>query len=210
MEPVRISAASCNSRCCSSCLGTSADHWCNGPRTLLPAVKNRDLSNSRHTRTRDPRSNLCLLCVCEVDTRFEMSLPFPVSSLRTHDGTSESLTYDFKITNEHGVVLCTIEALEVAVHGRIPLMVQDRYEVAYRQLNVRVSEHPNTGSGTAGVDMTAIFDGVCLIFSHHYLGCRLTGIKTLKASMRRSSSLPIQPRTRDVPSASGPLIGSVG
>lgn len=51
---------------------------------------------------------------------------------------TDMLTYNFTLTNEVGVPLCTIESLEVAAHGRTPLTVQNRYEMVQHTLDINV------------------------------------------------------------------------
>ncbi|KAH9934295.1 ketoacyl-synt-domain-containing protein [Fomitopsis serialis] len=50
---------------------------------------------------------------------------YGVFTVYAHD-MPESLTYDFQLTNEHGETLCTVQALEVAAHGRAPPLVRNR------------------------------------------------------------------------------------
>ncbi|KAH9918099.1 ketoacyl-synt-domain-containing protein [Fomitopsis serialis] len=89
----------------------------------------------------------------------------------------ESLTYDFKLMNERGQTLCTIDALEVAAHGRTPLIVQHRYDMAHRQLDIHLSISSESGDNGSNMKTTMIVDGVCncdgstelliLIFQYH-------------------------------------------
>ncbi|KZT71132.1 ketoacyl-synt-domain-containing protein [Daedalea quercina L-15889] len=72
--------------------------------------------------------------------------------------TPDSLTYDFKITNGSGLILCSIEALEVVAHGQAPLAVQNRYEVIYHQLNIRVPTPIDDGSVSARARKVVVFD----------------------------------------------------
>ncbi|KAH9934282.1 ketoacyl-synt-domain-containing protein [Fomitopsis serialis] len=119
-------------------------------------------------------------------------LPSKIGTLVTHEALAEgiprmvyahgvfvkwapdSLTYDFTLTNEHGLPLCTIKALEVAAHGRVPLVVQNRYEMVYRQLNIRLSNPSEMCDDAAGIQTTATKDespkdqpDQFLIFRHH-------------------------------------------
>lgn len=70
--------------------------------------------------------------------RVRISYRFPARHVLISHDASESLTYNFKLTNELGMVLCTIEALEVAAHGRVPLIVKNRYDMAYHQLDIHL------------------------------------------------------------------------
>ena len=75
---------------------------------------------------------------------------------------TEALVYNFTLTNEIGVPLCTIEGLEVAAHGRTPLTIQNRYEIVDHTLDIHLVVPADTvGDGTrkvvvAGVSLRSV------------------------------------------------------
>ncbi|KZT66436.1 hypothetical protein DAEQUDRAFT_739999 [Daedalea quercina L-15889] len=76
--------------------------------------------------------------------------------------TPESLTYDCTLANEFGIPLCTIEALEVAAHGRMPLTIRNRYELVDHQLDIHISKSSVDNVDQAGVHRTGVANGLSL------------------------------------------------
>ncbi|TFY55679.1 hypothetical protein EVJ58_g8093 [Rhodofomes roseus] len=100
--------------------------------------------------------------------------------------TPEALTYNFTLTNEAGLPLCTIEGLEVAAHGKTPLLVQNRYEIVYQRLDIGLSgAFETSGDGTAfetdaSIDASSQTGSSPLRVLHYHRGEELNHQQTIR------------------------------
>ncbi|KAH9926041.1 uncharacterized protein B0H18DRAFT_954918 [Fomitopsis serialis] len=101
-------------------------------------------------------------------------LPSKLGTLVIHDALAQGmpekiyahavLSNGCLLMNERGQTLCTIDALEVAAHGRTPLIVQHRYDMAHRQLDIHLSISSESGDNGSNMKTTMIVDGESLCF----------------------------------------------